>query len=275
MKKIVVLYHANCPDGFGAAWAARKKLGKKADYIAVDRGLPLPKGLKNKLVYSVDFTHSEPMFSELLKIAKEVIFIDHHITAKDQVKRGAGYSFDLNHSGSVLTWKYFHPKKPVPKLLRYIEDMDLWHWRLPFSREIISYLNLYEFSFSAFNKLAGELEKKMKLVSDRGKLLLRYDKILINRILEKAYLVNFEGYKVLAVNSPLYRSELGHELVKMKPPIGIIWYQRDNKVIRVSLRSNGKVDVAKIATKYGSGGHKAASAFITPVNKPFPWKRVK
>ena len=40
---IHVLYHANCYDGFGAAWAAWRKLGDDGVvYQAVNYGDPLP-----------------------------------------------------------------------------------------------------------------------------------------------------------------------------------------------------------------------------------------
>jgi hypothetical protein len=29
MKKTIILYHLDCPDGFGAAWAAWKKFSSK------------------------------------------------------------------------------------------------------------------------------------------------------------------------------------------------------------------------------------------------------
>jgi phosphoesterase RecJ-like protein len=47
--------------------------------------------------------------------------------------------------------------------------------------------------------------------------------------------------------------------------------------IHASLRSNGKVNVAKLAEKYGGGGHKKAAAFIfnSSLYKKFPWKLVK
>ena len=34
-KNIVVLYHADCLDGFGAAYAAWEKFGDTAEYIPV------------------------------------------------------------------------------------------------------------------------------------------------------------------------------------------------------------------------------------------------
>src|SRR3989344_3558851 len=66
-KDIVVLYHSNCTDGFGGAWAAWKKFGDKAEYIGVIHQTPVPKGLKNKCIYSVDFTYPEPIVKKLIR----------------------------------------------------------------------------------------------------------------------------------------------------------------------------------------------------------------
>src|SRR3989344_3757446 len=42
-KKIAVLYHGGCPDGFGGAYAAWKKFGNMAEYIPLKHGKPAPK----------------------------------------------------------------------------------------------------------------------------------------------------------------------------------------------------------------------------------------
>ena len=34
--KPLVIYHANCADGFGAAFAAWRKLGDEAEYVPMD-----------------------------------------------------------------------------------------------------------------------------------------------------------------------------------------------------------------------------------------------
>lgn len=41
-----------------------------------------------------------------------------------------------------------------------------------------------------------------------------------------------------------------------------VMFREDNSGVKVSLRSKGDIDVAKIAEKYGGGGHKGAAAFI-------------
>ncbi len=276
MKKIVVLYHADCPDGFSGAWAAWKKFGKKADYIGQDRKNPLPK-LKNKEVYFIDYApRPAAVVRDLVKNNKQVTIIDHHITAKPIIKFASEHLFDINHSGAVLAWLYFHPSKPLPHLLRYIEDCDIWKWKMPRAQEITSYINLIDFNFKNWDRLSQDFENKNKLkkIIEKGAIILAYRKKLIEEILGEAELVNFEGYKILAANAPSFLdSDLGHAMAKKQPPLSIVW-RREKDITRFSLRSNGKVNVAKIAEKFGGGGHKAASGFRLPANKPLPWKSV-
>ena len=82
--------------------------------------------------------------------------------------------------------------------------------------------------------------------------------------------VNFLGRRVLASNYPILRSEIGHELLKKKPPLSIIWREKGGR-ISVSLRSDGSVDVAAIAEKYGGGGHKSAAGFTLEKGEKLPW----
>ena len=275
-KKIIVLYHSDCRDGFSAAWAAWKKFKNKADYIPTEaRELP-KKSLKGKEIYVLDNSFPASVLKILIKNNLSLTVIDHHISSEKDVKSIPSYVFDLNHSGAVLTWKYFHPKKPLPKLLRYVEDADIWRFREPFTKEISTRLNLEEFTFTRWSRLANLLEKaaKRKKYAEEGKIILHYKNMLIDRLVTKANDVVFEKFKTKAVNSPLFRSEIGHVLAKKYGPIGIIWRESKGK-ISISLRSNGKVDVSKLAAKYGGGGHKAAAAFTLGINSKLPWKYLK
>ena len=38
LKSIVVIYHAPCPDGFAAAYAAWRKFGDNASYLSAGHG---------------------------------------------------------------------------------------------------------------------------------------------------------------------------------------------------------------------------------------------
>lgn len=276
MKKIIVIYHGECWDGFGGAYAAWKKFGNEAEYFGMKHNDPLPKGLRGKEVYIVDFSFNEPIMKKILKENKKVFALDHHISAEKTTKMAHEYVYALNHSGAVLAWSHFFPKRKVPALLQHIEDTDIWKFTVPNTREIMSFMELADYDFKIWDKIARDLEnpKKKKEYIAKGALLLFYAKKIIDRLVLKAAPVKFAGYKTLAVNSPILQSEIGHALTKKLPPIGIVWSEKEGG-IRVSLRSNGKVDVSKIAVKYGGGGHKAAAGFSLPVDKKFPWKRLK
>ena len=136
--------------------------------------------------------------------------------------------------------------------------------------------NLFDFDFQLWDELAEKLENESsrKECIEKGALLLKYEfKLIESLVTNNIEAVEFEGYKTLAVNSPIWQSQIGHILSKKMPPIGIIWYQNEREV-KVSLRSDGTVDVSELAKKYGGGGHKAASGFTIPFKSKLPWKRI-
>lgn len=277
-KKIVVFYDgADCPDGFGGGWAAWKKFGKKAEYIKAFRFVPAP-NLKDKEIYMIDFTYPEKTVRKMIKENKSVTALDHHATAKKTIKLTKNYSYSSNHSGCVLAWKHFFPKKPVPMLLKYIEGGDLWKFGLPHAKKILLYIRLFDFDFKTWNKLANELKnpQKRKEFAKKGSALLFYqDKIIKDIVETHEELARFEGHKTIAVNSPrLFRSEIGTLIARKMPPFGIVWNRRDGK-ISVSLRSVGKFDVSKIAKKFGGGGHRNMAGFTLDGNDKLPWKYIK
>jgi len=275
-KKIVVIYHAACTDGFSGAWAAWKNFGKKADYFAWIHQTSLPP-LKNKEIYFIDICPKAKGLKYLVTVNKRVVVIDHHISAKKDGKFANEYFYALNHSGATLAWKYFYPKKKIPKLLLYAEDMDLWRLKLENSKAVFAYLDLFDFDFKHWSKLASEFERKSteRKHINIGKFILKSENKLAESVISKgAVQVEFVGIKALAVNSPVMISEIGNRLCSKYFPIAIIWQERKDMTI-VSLRSNGKVNVARIAEKFGGGGHKSASAFSLPIGKKLPWKRIK
>ena len=85
MKSIVILYHANCPDGFRrqATW---KKFGNKAEYIPVNPETLPEKPLKNKIVYTLDMSFKAPVFRRLMKQNKSIVSLDHHKSRKEDME---------------------------------------------------------------------------------------------------------------------------------------------------------------------------------------------
>lgn len=274
MKKTVILYHNDCFDGFSGAWVAWKKFGNKAEYIGLEHQEQPPRGLNGRDLYFIDFTYSEREMRAIKKYARRLVVLDHHESHEKATRVADEYRFALSHSGCILAWMYFYPGKKPPHFLQSVEDQDLFVFRKPYTREIVSYLGTCDLDFHSWDVFmkAGENSKKRQKIISLGTTLLKTRQQMVDRILPYAMPVLFEGYHTLAINSPIYYSELANAIYrKIKKPFGISWYYRDKK-LNVSLRSDGEVDVSKLAVKYGGGGHRGAAGFTVSFKKEFPWK---
>lgn len=282
-KNIVVIYHGECTDGFGGAWSAWKKFGDTADYIGAHHDNGPPEGLVEKEIYFIDFIYPRPTMEQLKKDNKKIVIIDHHKTAMDKLDIADESLFDISHSGAVLAWRYFHSDRPVPEILKFIEDRDIWRWSLAGSKETMAYFDLFDFNFYIWDDIIGKFDREKltrREFHKNGELLLRQWLALGEDIIrEGAVLIEFEGYKIYSINAPhFFASELGNILSKKMPPMAIVWQQNKFGNIGVSLRSErpgGSIDVSEIAKKYGGGGHKAAAAFRLKKGEPFPWKIIE
>ncbi len=257
----LVLYHADCTDGFGAAWAIWKRY-PSAEFIPADHGLPPPVSCAGRRVVIVDFAYPRPILEEMAEEAMELQVLDHHITAKEALKGLPYVHFDMEKSGAVLAWEWAHGTTP-PWLLQYVQDKDLWAWKLPSSREISAGLNSYPYDFKVWDSLEKER------LEQEGRAILRYEHELVKKIIRNVVWVQFEGETVPCVHSAILTSQIGEQLSPGRP-FCLIWYDRHG-LRHFSLRSEqGGTDVAKIAVKYGGGGHTHAAGFSVPLGKAGP-----
>ena len=83
-KQTVILYHADCADGFGAAWAAWKKYKDSATYIAVPpNNREVPSAAKGKDVFTLDYAFPLDAMKEVRSQIRSLMVIDHHETNKE------------------------------------------------------------------------------------------------------------------------------------------------------------------------------------------------
>lgn len=259
---IVVIYHGNCRDGFSAAYAAWKKFGDRATYLpCTDRDTP-PAGLVDKEIYILDYSYPRQVLEQLAATNKQVIVIDHHESARAAVTSFPQNIFDNDHSGAVLAWHYFHPDAPLPRLFTYIEDADLWLHAQPHGKEISAIISDYEFTFEDWDRLMHDVkdETTFQALITRGAILNDAKERHVAELASYAEKVLFEGHEIYAVNCARpYRSDVGNFLAEQHPPFAVVWYHYAG-AFHLSLRSVRDFDVAKIAEKYGGGGHKNASS---------------
>ncbi len=278
-KEIVILYHGKCPDGFGGAYAAWKKFGNAATYLPVSYGEAPPEGLENREVYIVDFCYESPEhMSVLTKVTKRLVVLDHHESNKAMVESVPEHVYDANRTGATIAWSYFHPESPIPRLMTYLEDGDLYRYSLPETRDIFSYLLVLPFDFVQWDTFSHNLEDDTERIEilKKAEAYTEFFNAFAQMSVERAKKVRFEGYEVYFVATHpniTVKSYVAHELYVKLPPFAIIATAHPNG-FGVSIRGDGTVDVSKIAEKYGGGGHPGSAGFFIPNGTVMPWTEI-
>jgi oligoribonuclease NrnB/cAMP/cGMP phosphodiesterase (DHH superfamily) len=272
------IYHSGCPDGFGAAFAVWRAWGDDARY--------LPRGhyderlragdFEDAVIAFVDIAPDNDQLTSLGQVAEQVIVLDHHVSSQMRFMsdpavenamqlQGHTIHFDLEHSGAVLAWQHFH-REPVPQLLQYVEDQDLWNWKLPRSEEVNAAIASYPRRFDVWNDLT--LRSAEDLASE-GTPILRAQQMEVTRVLHSTHLIAIGKRRVAAVNATLSRSSVGHELAT-EAAYGDPWgcvYRMTGDRVHASLYSIGEFDVSEIAGEYGGGGHRNAAGFTVTLRR--------
>ncbi|HEY1171019.1 MAG TPA: hypothetical protein VGH19_06570 [Verrucomicrobiae bacterium] len=290
MKKYV-LYHKGCMDGFGAALCAWLKFGDEATYIPCSNDdKVLPEMEDGSEVYILDFSFSRQVLLDLAFRMKSLLVLDHHKTAREALQ-GLDFAwFSKENSGAVMAWRHFHKYHPIPLLIQYIEDRDLWAWKLPNSRGVNAVLGTYPMEFPVWHslltgmhfssrKLEGEGEVAWRMIEQAVKRQCGQSSVHVARfapgekkielmavtpacpsLVAKSFGIHF----VPVVNATAYVDEVAEELIRQyewAPFVGV-YQQRANGKTKWSLRSREGFDCLPIAEAFGGGGHERACGFI-------------
>jgi len=298
--KPLVIYHAHCTDGFGAAFCAWLKFGDEAEYLPMQYGEAklheaLPFTPLNREVYILDFSFERQIMEFIFKDAKRVVWLDHHKTAfemwctTEREKHVELHPLPNDHiivldnskSGAMLAWEYFNPGEEAPLFIKLIDDRDRWQFLESGSKAFHTAMTMRKpWSFESwkheFVGPQGYFYDIRELLS-QGELLLKYQEQQVQSLAKYArkcfIMIPNLGYGVtgFAVNTSVHMSEVGHALANKSESFGMIWYLGENGEAKVSLRSNGDYDVSLIAKRFGGGGHKNAAGFSVPIATLLCW----
>ncbi|MCZ6784423.1 MAG: hypothetical protein O7G30_14065 [Proteobacteria bacterium] len=272
----VCFYHGGCPDGFGAAWAVWKAWGERGEYRPRGHDDALdPWDFDGAEVVFVDISAPNDVLSGLLTTADRVTVLDHHVSTRSRYESDAELVaaversdheviFELDHSGAVLAWQHFGGSEPVPDLLLYVEDQDLWNWKLPESEAVNAAIGSYPHRFDVWDELAA---RPVAELAAEGQPILRAQKVEVTRLLGDAHQIRIGDLSVEAVNAVHHRSRIGHELAARSAfdrPVGCV-YRVVGARVNASLYSIGDLDTSVIASRYDGGGHRNASGFSVPL----------
>ena len=107
----LIISHKSCPDGFCAAFIARKKY-PNAEMLPLNHGDPLPlEQVRGKDVLILDFSWKRREDNEAVAdAAKSIRILDHHKTSLAACEGLPYVTFDMNRSGAGLAWDYLFGK---------------------------------------------------------------------------------------------------------------------------------------------------------------------
>jgi oligoribonuclease NrnB/cAMP/cGMP phosphodiesterase (DHH superfamily) len=282
--KPLCIYHGNCADGFGSAWATRHYFGDgNVDFFPGLHGQP-PPDTTGRDVVIVDFCYKRPILDTMSSQADSVLVLDHHKTAQDDLlditgpndwqswlsadpANGASHKlgavFDMERSGAGLTWDFFFPDTDRPKLLNHIEDRDLWRFKLDGTREIQAALFSYPYDFTVWDNFMQQDD--FTILRSEGSTIERkhfrdIDELL--RVCQRR--LTIDGHDVPVANLPYtLTNDATHKMAQGEPFAACYYDKEDCRVF--SLRSSeGGLDVSEIAKSYGGGGHQHAAGFQVP-----------
>jgi hypothetical protein len=277
----MVIYHANCQDGFCSAWLLWREF-PDAQFIPANYG-DAPPDVSGKIVYVVDFSFPRDVMIRLNEEAALLVVLDHHKTAQANLAGLPFCIFNMEKSGARLTWEYIQSSikgnyitemgKQPPWLVSYTEDRDLWNWDLPESKEVNACLASHPMDFELWNSFDNE-DSLARFVSD-GEAILRYQESVVRSICANKRMVevikgDYEDHWMVC-NSNMLMSEVGNELAKTTG-IGCCWFEKPDGSRLYSLRAikDSSADCSKIAKRFGGGGHPGAAGFT--LSGKHPWE---
>ncbi len=309
MERTVVIFHKNCPDGYGALAGVAKKYNAKNLFYDEERDI-LFSGDSSFIAiptnHSTDFTRLREILERygdddftvyMVDIfvdriydvvrefpnVKKVVVIDHHKTAEERIKEGVPSDiadrlevyFDMDRSGAALTWEVLNGY--VPEVMKYIEDRDIWKWEIPDSLYVLTALDARVFNVLKPNEI---VEKLLELsenfpkeeLAKEGSSMIEFKESVVKRLVNNNahYIVLPSGHKLLAVNSPVFQSDIGNRLAQISPDgvacVYSISPKEEGVFVNCSLRSVvGKA--REIAQANGGGGHDNAAGCRVPLEE--------
>ena len=270
----LVIYHANCYDGFTAAWVACRAMpdcelfegryGEDPPYLLA----------QERDTYILDFSYPHEQMVKLAAYAGmtgSLTVLDHHKTAEANCQGLDFCTFDMERSGCRMAWDHFFPEDPLPDILLRVEDRDLWRFRYDSTPLIHAYVASQEMTLDSWNKL---MCTSVDDASRIGAHILRYIETCIEKAVKEARIISlpdnrasgFDYYRVAVLNVPYQNASETADAMLAKFPdadFSMSYFQRADGKWQYSLRSRFDFDVSEVAKEFGGGGHASAAGFET------------
>ncbi len=293
MSKTIVFYHSADFDGWSSgAIVLRKFPNAKAipiNYPVLDQKEKLAKILSvietGDTVYVVDFSFSPQTFKEINEKVKELIWIDHHVSAINSCESEEFQTNGLlstEYAACELTWLYlmegfktidaysdeYYNSLPLPYSIRLLGRYDLW--KHDYDKNIVPFQMGMKscFSMATDSKWVKILDNSSEFIEhiiERGNIISDYLENNDYKVAKSyAFEAEIEGNKVVALNmrsggSSIFKNIFQKEIHSFC--VSFLLLPTQKWVVAMYSENNNSIDLSKIAEKYGGGGHKNAAAF--------------
>lgn len=261
------IYHGNCADGFGAAWAVRKAL-PDAEFYAGTYQRP-PPDVTGRDVVMVDFSYKRPALLEMARQAKSILILDHHKSALEDLvdlPENVTAVFDMARSGAMMAWQHFFPNTPPPRLIEHIQDRDLWRFTLHGTQEIQAAVFSYTYNFHVWDQLMARDVEHLRVEGVAIERKHHKDVAELVKVTKRRMVIG--GFDVPVANLPYtYSSDAGHLMAHEEPFAACYWDTPTGRVFSLRSSDDGE-DVSAVAKRYGGGGHQNAAGFEVPYTHP-------
>lgn len=263
MSKLLCIYHGNCADGFAAALAVRLHYGaENVDFHKGVYGDVQRPFVQDRRVIMVDFSYKRNTLLTMAEEAEHILILDHHKSAAEELvdlPSNVDAHFDMDRSGAMMAWEYFHNPDDVPALIHHIQDRDLWRFELDGTREIQAALFSYPYDFDVWETLLTAGTDGLFLAGVAIERKHHKDVAELLDVTQRRMVIG--GYDVPVACLPYTMvSDAAHKMSQGEPFAACYWDTPNGRVF--GLRSTeGGVDVSEVAVGYGGGGHAASAGF--------------
>jgi hypothetical protein len=154
---------------------------------------------------------------------------------------------------------------PVPELIDFIQDRDLWKWQKQDSGPYLAALDSLPFTFAAWVPLLSMSAAQANEFLQKGRHVQERITALCESIADNALPCTVLGRPGLWVSAtPELATEVGSILYGRCGTYGMVLHVVNPSTVKVSLRSSPSFDAPPLAAAFGGGGHLKACSFTLP-----------
>lgn len=195
--------------------------------------------------------------------AKKTVCVDHHVSNANFADEN--YIFPYSSSTSELVFELIGEEKVTKEIaeciyLGIVHDTGVFQYSCTSAKTMEVAGKLMEKGID-FSKIVDDTFYKKTYEQNLilGKALLESERFLDDKVIASVITrADMEQYRVL----PRHLDGIVGQLrITRGVELAIFLYQTDENGYKVSARSNGRVNVAKLAMKFGGGGHERAAGF--------------